>query len=259
MCIVALAWHVLDDMPLCLMSNRDEFYHRPTALLNQWQHTPIIAGQDLQSGGTWMGVTPQGRWAVLTNFRDGRDQKTYETSRGHLVQAFLESDLLPIRFAQQLEQQQQNFAGFNLFMGNADQAVYMSNRGEAPQVLANGVYVVSNGLMSEHWEKTRHLRTRFTQEFLPMLQHQTEELTLQHAAWDILEDERKVTTALLPNTGIQPEMEELLSSTFIQSPVYGTRCSNFLRMTNNEWLWLEKTQQGEHSGQIVQQQVLLNR
>ncbi|MGP4882532.1 hypothetical protein ACTXQV_64875 [Klebsiella pneumoniae] len=57
---------------------------------------------------------------------------------------------------------------------------------------------------------------------------------MQHAAWDILEDERKVTTALLPNTGIQPEMEELLSSTFIQSPVYGTRCSNFLRMTNNE-------------------------
>lgn len=259
MCIVALAWHVLDDMPLCLISNRDEFYHRPTALLHQWEHTPIIAGQDLQSGGTWMGVTPQGRWAVLTNFRDGRDKKQYETSRGHLVQAFLESDLLPIRFAQQLEQRQQNFAGFNLFMGTAEQAVYMSNRGEAPQVLANGVYVVSNGLMSDHWEKTRHLRTRFTQEFLPMHQHKTEELSLQHAAWDILEDERKVTTALLPNTGIQPEMEELLSSTFIQSPVYGTRCSNFLRMTNNEWIWLEKTQQGEHSGQIVQQQVPLNR
>ncbi|EPT7260268.1 NRDE family protein, partial [Acinetobacter baumannii 21072] len=52
MCIVALAWHVLDDMPLCLISNRDEFYHRPTALLHQWEHTPIIAGQDLQSGGT---------------------------------------------------------------------------------------------------------------------------------------------------------------------------------------------------------------
>lgn len=74
MCIVALAWHVLEDMPLCLISNRDEFYHRPTALLHQWEHTPIIAGQDLQSGGTWMGVTPQGRWAVLTNFRDGRDK-----------------------------------------------------------------------------------------------------------------------------------------------------------------------------------------
>ena len=93
-------------------------------------NTPIIAGQDLQSGGTWMGVTPQGRWAVLTNFRDGRDQNHMKLL-GALSSGFLESDLLPIRFAQQLEQQQQNFAGFNLFMGNADQAVYMSNRGEA--------------------------------------------------------------------------------------------------------------------------------
>ncbi len=50
------------------------------------------------------------------------------------------------------------------------QAVYMSNRGEAPQVLAKGVYVVSNGLMSDPWEKTARLRKRFTQEFLPMLQ-----------------------------------------------------------------------------------------
>lgn len=259
MCIVAWAWHVLDDMPLCLISNRDEFYHRPTALLHTWEQASIVAGQDLQSGGTWMGVTPQGRWAVLTNFRNGQDKQQYATSRGHLVQAFLQSDLAPIRFAQQLEARQQEYAGFNLFMGTADQAVYMSNRGEAPQVLANGVYVVSNGLMSEHWEKTKHLRTRFTQEFLPMLQQPTEESVLQHAAWDILEDERKVTTELLPNTGIHPEMEELLSSTFIQSPVYGTRCSNFLRLQHDEWLWLEKTQQGEHTGQIVQQQIPFNR
>lgn len=93
------------------------------------------------------------------------ETKTYETSRGHLVQAFLESDLLPIRFAQQLEQQQQNFAGFNLFMGNADQAVYMSNRGEAPQVLANGVYVVSNGLMSDHWENQTFTNTVYARVF----------------------------------------------------------------------------------------------
>ncbi|KAB0629598.1 NRDE family protein, partial [Burkholderia stagnalis] len=152
------------------------------------------------------------------------------TSRGHLIQSFLESELAPIRFAQQLEQQQQDYAGFNLFVGDREQAVYMSNRGEAPQVLANGVYVVSNGLMSEDWQKTQHLRKRFTQEFLPMLQQaQISEAELRHVAWDILEDERKVIADLLPDTGISTEMEALLSSTFIQSPVYGTRCSNFLR------------------------------
>ena len=253
MCIVALAWQVLQDTPLCLISNRDEFYQRPTSGLKNWQNSPIIAGQDLQSGGTWMGVTESGRWAVVTNFRDATDQKQYPTSRGHLIQRFLESDLTPIRFAQALEKQQCDYAGFNLFVGDQHQAVYMSNRGEAPQVLAQGVYVVSNGLMTEHWEKTKHLRKRFTQEFLPMLQQTTTaEAYLECAVWDILEDERKIIAELLPQTGISLEMEALLSSTFIQSPIYGTRCSNFLRMKNQTWLWQEKSQQGETQGQIIQ-------
>lgn len=252
MCIVALAWQVLEDTPLCLISNRDEFYLRPTAGLKTWENSPIIAGQDLQSGGTWMGVTKSGRWAVVTNFRDATDKKTYPTSRGHLIQAFLESDLTPIRFAQALEKRQCDYAGFNLLLGDQDQAVYMSNRGEAPQVLAKGVYVVSNGLMTEHWEKTKHLRKRFTQEFLPMLQHaDTPEADLEVTVWDILEDERKIIPELLPQTGISAEMEELLSSTFIQSPVYGTRCSNFLRMKNQTWLWQEKSQQGQTQGEVI--------
>ena len=256
MCIVAFAWHVLEDMPLCLLSNRDEFYHRPSAALHQWENSQIVAGQDLQSGGTWMGVTASGRWAIVTNFRNPRDKTQYATSRGHLIQDFLESDLAPIRFAQQLEQKQQDYAGFNLFVGDREQAVYMSNHGEAPQVLANGVYVVSNGLMSEDWEKTKHLRKRFTQEFLPMLQQpQIQESVVQTAVWDILEDERKIIPQLLPDTGISPEMEELLSSTFIQSPIYGTRCSNFLRMTAQQWQWIEKSQQGEQQGSLVEMNV----
>ena len=254
MCIVALAWRVLDETPLCLISNRDEFYQRPTQALHEWENSPIIAGQDLQSGGTWMGITVSGRWAVITNFRDGNDKNNYPTSRGHIIQHFLESELTPIRFAQELEKRQCDYAGFNLFVGDRDQAVYMSNRGEAPQVLAHGVYVVSNGLMSEDWQKTRHLRKRFTQEFLPMLQYpDMPESDLYYAVWDILEDERKIIPELLPKTGISHEMEQLLSSTFIQSPVYGTRCSNFLRMKTDEWQWLEKSQQGETAGQVVVQ------
>ncbi|EXD35941.1 MULTISPECIES: NRDE family protein [Acinetobacter] len=258
MCIVALAWQVLEQTPICLLSNRDEFYARPTTQLYQWSNLPIVAGQDLQSGGTWMGVTASGRWAVVTNFRDGQDKKTYDTSRGALVEDFLLSDLTPIRFAQQLEQKQHQYAGFNLFMGDQAQAVYMSNRGEAPQVLAKGVYVVSNGLMSEHWEKTAHLRKRFTQEFLPMLQDNANQDDIENAAWDILEDERQVIPELLPATGISPEMEQLLSSTFIQSPIYGTRCSNFLNMRNQQWNWLEKTQAGELKDQIIDLNIPLN-
>lgn len=259
MCIVALAWQVLDDMPLCLISNRDEFYQRPASQIHSWEQSPIIAGQDLQSGGTWMGVTETGRWAIVTNFRDGQDKKSYPTSRGHLIQQFLESDLAPIRFAHTLEKKQCDYAGFNLFIGDRHQAVYMSNRGEAPQVLPKGVYVTSNGLMTEHWEKTKHLRKRFTQEFLPMLQVSSiPHHEIEFSAWDILEDERKISSELLPNTGIAHDMEELLSSTFIQSPIYGTRCSNLLLMKNIEFKWFEKTQQGEQQGQIIHIQKTLN-
>ena len=259
MCIVAFAWQVLDDTPLCLISNRDEFYARPTAVLHEWSDSPIIAGQDLTSGGTWMGVTEAGRWAVITNFRDGQDRTEYPTSRGHIIQQFLASDLTPIRFAQALEKTQCDYAGFNVVFGDQQQAVYMSNRGEAPQMLAHGVYVISNGLMSEHWEKTRHLRKRFTQEFLPLLQQkELPTADLEYAVWDILEDERKIIPELLPNTGISPDMEALLSSTFIQSPNYGTRCSNFLRLKNNVWHWQEK-QQGLQQGKMVQLNILIEK
>lgn len=254
MCIVAIAWQVLDETPLCLISNRDEFYHRAASQIHEWENSPIIAGQDLQSGGTWMGITAAGRWALVTNYRDANDKKEYPTSRGHIIQQYLESELTPIRFAQELEKKQCDYAGFNLFIGTSDQAVYMSNRGESPQVLAKGLYVVSNGVLSDPWEKTKHLRKRFTQEFLPLLQlnpNAQKAYDLEYAVWDILQDERKIDLDLLPQTGISVEMEQLLSSTFIRSPIYGTRCSNYLLMKRNQWTWLEKTQQGKHQNQIV--------
>lgn len=85
MCIVAFAWQVFENMPLFLISNRDEFYHRPTQGLDYQTHFDIFAGRDLQSGGTWLGSTKSGRWAIITNYRDGRDKCTFHTSRGHIV------------------------------------------------------------------------------------------------------------------------------------------------------------------------------
>lgn len=249
MCIVAIAWRVLANTPLFLLSNRDEFYHRPTQALDYQTDNDIFAGRDLQSGGTWLGTTKTGRWAIITNYRDGTDKRQFATSRGHLVQHFLQSELLPIRFAEQLLKTQQNYAGFNLILGNREQAVYLSNRGEAPQLLANGVYVLSNGLMSDNWEKTNHLRKRFTQELLPMFQQPlalTDEI-INHS-FEILQDTRQPPIEQLPNTGVSLAWEQLLSSTFVKSENYGTRCSNVLFMTNHQLQWYEKQQHGENMG-----------
>lgn len=246
MCIVALAWQVFDNMPLFLISNRDEFKQRACEPVHLWQAYDFYAGKDLQQGGTWLGANPAGRWAVLTNYRE-INQRHYTTSRGELVQAYLCSTLSPYQFAQDVQQRQQDYAGFNLILGDQQQAVYLSNRGEAPQRLANGVYVLSNTLLSQHWHKKAHLRKRFSQELLPLLQQvvlqqQNDMMSaVRHCAWDILRDSRQLDDALLPDTGVGIAWEKQLSSIFIDTPDYGTRCSNVLFMHKQQLDWQEKS------------------
>ena len=254
MCIVALAWQTLPDTPLLLISNRDEFYARPTLPLHACND--IVAGRDKQAGGTWMGVSLSGRWAVLTNFRDGQDKEQYATSRGALVQNYLDSQMTPLQFLAHLKPSQTDYAGFNLIVGDDTQAAYMSNKGVAPTLLASGVYTLSNGLISDEWFKCTHLRMRFCQEILPLVRQNlnfdgliiTPELS--QAVWQVLEDTQKAKDDQLPNTGVDVYLERLLSSIFIQSSNYGTRVSDLLCLQNHHLTWQEKQQHGKHIGQI---------
>lgn len=263
MCIVALAWQVIENMPLFLISNRDEFKQRTSEAVHFWQEQQFYAGKDCEQGGTWLGASPSGRWAVLTNYREVNQPK-YETSRGELIPWYLQSTCSPLHFAKQLQTTQQAYAGFNLIVGDQQQAVYMSNRGEAPQCLAHGVYVLSNTLMSQHWHKKEHLRKRFSQELLPLLQQKnhpesfTQPATLmasiQPCVWDILQDARQHDEHLLPDTGVGMAWEKQLSSIFIDTPDYGTRCSNVLFFQHQQLFWQEKSylDTGEHDVRIQQ-------
>lgn len=249
MCIAILAWQLLPDCPLLLLSNRDEFYARPTQTLHQWHDAPIVGGRDVVQSGTWLGVNQKGQFGLLTNYREVADTHHKMRSRGHLVTAYLTQSVTPMQYARQVEAIQQVYAGFNLLIGNGEQLVYLSNRGEAPQALAAGVYVLSNGLLSQYWEKTARLRKRFTQELLPLVQQGDIEPYLD-MAWSLLEDERKIAPELLPDTGIAQDWEYLLSSTFINSTSYGTRCSNVLQIKHQQIKWWEKQQHGDMRGMI---------
>lgn len=259
MCIAVFAWQVLHQRPLLLLSNRDEFYQRPAQPLHGWPDEPIWAGRDGLQGGTWLGVTAAGRWAIVTNFREVGQSRDHLRSRGELISAYLTGHQSPLAFARTIQPQQQDYAGFNLIVGDRQQAVYMSNRGAAPQPLASGVYVLCNGLLSDEWEKNRRLRQRFMQEFLPLVHTDGNQIHHQLTlGWSLLEDERKVEPALLPHTGVSAEMEYLLSSPFIRSEAYGTRCSNILQLSTEDLVWWEKTQNGPLAGQVVHQQLTLS-
>ena len=245
MCIVAIAWQVFDELPLVLLSNRDEFLQRPTENLHQWSDKPIFAGRDCQSGGTWLGIyqdktgTQNGRWAAILNFRDGLQAHGDERSRGELVTEFLSSDVSPMAFARQITLQ--DYAGFNLIIGDTQQAVIVNNRGHAPTPLYSGLHVFSNGQPDEPWFKTERLRGRLRQELLPLISENSMPHYWQEIAFTVLSDIQQATAEHLPDTGMGKSIEQALSSVFIEpislaniettTPTYGTRTQSILTLT----------------------------
>ncbi len=241
MCIIALAWQILDDMPLLLLSNRDEFLDRPTLSAHQWEDMPIVAGRDEQSGGTWLGYhkgSKQKRWATVLNFRDGTPINPNHHSRGELVTDFLASKepISPMQYARQINLT--DYAGFNLIVGDNKQAVLVNNRGYPPTALHAGLHVISNGQPTEPWFKCERLRTRVTQELLPLITQGIEKKQWQKVALAILSDTMQATDDNLPNTGVPAPIEKALSSIFIEHgrlPNYGTRTQSILTLQGNEF------------------------
>lgn len=143
MCVVALARHVHPDWPLILIGNRDEFHARPAAPLAAWDDgSGIVAGRDLQAGGTWLGLhQPSGRLLVVTNVRGDLPDPAKE-SRGALVVDMLRGDgRFPAPAAEDLDR----FNAFNLFAVNGRDTQLLTNRPHrriAP--LGAGVHALAN-------------------------------------------------------------------------------------------------------------------
>lgn len=235
MCIAYLALATDPQWPLFIAANRDEFHQRPTRAAAPWPDYPhIIGGLDLQAGGTWFAVSTQGRFALLTNFRDMFPATGLEKSRGELPKQFLIQTLSAQDYIQQVAEQGHLYQGFNLIVGqwHAQKAefecYYYSNRNDTqPQALAPGNYVLSNHLLNTPWPKSQRLCER--------LQHYLSAQTPASISevYAILRDEQKAEDHLLPQTGLSLERERLLSSPFIISPDYGTRSSTVWQVSQS--------------------------
>jgi uncharacterized protein with NRDE domain len=225
MCIAYLAIGADPQWPLFIAANRDEYHSRPTRAAAPWRdHPDVIAGLDLQAGGTWLGLTRQGRFALLTNYRDTQPLQANAPSRGELVRRYLTEQTAPEQYMLQLAATQHLYNGFNLIAGNLSAAFYLGNRSPsvAPQPLLSGRYVLSNHLLDTPWPKAERLRLAL--DTFP-LQELGASLT---PVFDILKDNTQACDTTLPDTGLPLERERLLSSPFIINPRYGTRCSTVI-------------------------------
>lgn len=227
MCLIVFAWHVIPDMPLIAAGDRDEFYDRPAKPADWWEDYPqIYAGRDLQGGGTWIGVTREGRFAALTNIRAPSEMRDDAPSRGALVTNFLAGSMSPDEYVAELKTQQQEYNGFNLLIGDSKQLVWYSNRGDGDErngkALGPGIYGLSNSLLDCAWPKVVRTKAQFAS---LLCQGAPED-----AYFEMLTDTTCASDCRLPKTGVSIERERLLSAVCIESPDYGTRVSTLVKL-----------------------------
>lgn len=198
MCVVAIAWQAHPRWRLLVAGNRDEFHARASAPLAKWDDgSGIIAGRDLVSGGSWMGVSDAGRFAVVTNIRDADGPDPTKLSRGALVADWLREA--------ELSDELGRFNPFNLIVIGAGGAEYLANRpASLNQPLLDGIHGLSNAIPNEHWPRKERLISEMAA-WLGRTPAHPEKLL------DLLGDES------VPDRDTYP--------VFIRSPIYGTRCS----------------------------------
>lgn len=233
MCLIVIAWKARADLPLVVAANRDEWRDRPAEPAHWWpDHPDLLAGRDLQAGGTWMGITRQGRFAAVTNFRDPAERRSAAKSRGHLVSEFLLGRESPARFLSGLSARARDYNAFNLILGDGASLYYYGSREDEPRAIEPGVHGLSNHLLDEPWPKVVRGRMRM------------QEALTQHdpaaALFGLLSDHERVQDDALPHTGVGIEWERRLSSALISGPDYGTRASTVVTIASSGDVTLEE-------------------
>lgn len=224
MCLIAFAYKIHPVYDLVLIANRDEFYARPTREAMFWSEEgfpDLLAGKDMEAGGTWMGITQTGKWAAVTNYRDISNIKENAPSRGNLVLDYLKGNNSAQNYLENIHNKADSYNGFNLLIGEEENVYYYSNQTHKITVVQPGIYSLSNALLNTHWPKSdtakKNLQTCIANNTLD-----------KTSLFAILTDFEKAPEKKLPHTGLPAEMEKELSSIFIKTQNYGTRSSTLL-------------------------------
>jgi uncharacterized protein with NRDE domain len=220
MCVILFSVGAHSRYPLIVAANRDESYDRPAATAAFWtDHPHIFGGRDLTHGGTWLALSTRGRFAAITNYRQGVRIGAAPRSRGELTRDFLAGERDAESYLADVSRRGDDYGGYSLIAGTPERLYFSSNRGVAPHAIPPGVHGLSNRLLNEPWPKVQ-----LGMSVLESLASASESALLQ-GLFEVLADTTAAPDHLLPSTGIALERERDLSSLFIPGESYGTRAS----------------------------------
>ncbi|MBJ6138407.1 NRDE family protein [Marinobacter litoralis] len=229
MCTIVFAIGQSRQHPLVVAANRDEFYRRPTAAMDWWaadNGQEVLAGRDLESGGTWLAVSPDGRVTAVTNVREGSPEAG-RCSRGELPLNALSLPYSELKEA--LASEPGRYAGFNLVSLSPDSGWYYSNRDAHPgRQVFRGIYGLSNHLLQTPWPKLLRLRSAVGQSIDTA---HADTKALHSELISVLQDTTPAPDSQLPDTGVGLDTERFLSSPFISGEHYGTRATTVVTLS----------------------------
>jgi uncharacterized protein with NRDE domain len=240
MCLLSVSWQVSERYPLVIAGNRDEFRDRPSEDAHWWEtRPPLLAGRDAESGGTWLGMTRRGRFAIVTNFRDLKPRKG-NVSRGRLVTDFLLGRRSPAQFAKYLETVEREYAGFNLLYGDRKHLFYFSNRGIGIGELRPGTYAVSNALLNTPWPKVKQARA-------VMETAVSDDGVDTDALLALMQDRTQPPDEELPHVTLPLEQRRVIAAPFIVGRQYGTRCTTIITVRDDRQVAFMEQRYGKNS------------
>lgn len=246
MCLILFSFRAHRHFPLVVAANRDEHYSRPAAAAGFWDdHPDIYGGRDLEKGGTWMGIHTHGRFAAITNYREGRPGAVAPRSRGELVSGFLAGDTAAADYFGKAAQSVHDYNPFSMIAGDLDHLVFHSNRGTGITLVTPGIHGLSNHLLDTPWPKvtvgcaavaaTRDLEDADV---------------ISATLFAVLADRGIAQDALLPDTGIDRQRERELSPPFISGEHYGTRTSTVLLVHASGEVFVHEKRFGPHGAPL---------
>ena len=229
MCLILFAYNQHPRYKLILAANRDEFFERPTLSANYWKDDDkILGGRDLKSSGTWLGITRNGKFIAITNFRDPIVESQDHLSRGLLSKSFLLNEQPIDPFLSEISKHKDHYAGFNLLLSEDkfDSLYHYSNISDIKTPIEKGVHGLSNHLLDTPWPKVS-LGKDSLSKLIDLPKLETDDLI------ELLKNDTIAPDNALPNTGISYDLEKNLSPVFISMKGYGTRSSTVILLDYN--------------------------
>ncbi len=234
MCLIAWNWEPESHTPLLLVANRDEFYARPAKPLHWWDGGQVLAGRDMQGGGTWLGVGRSGRIAALTNYRLPVNDPRIKPTRGALVTDFLQGDLDATSYLAMLVARADDYNPFNLLVCDGQRLMGLESRSKQVISMAAGLGAVSNADFHTPWPKVTRLKSGLQAQLQARRTEMMDLLPLLRDTTLAIDDE-------LPQTGVSLELERMLSATFVTSEHYGTRACSVITLQRKKLMFIEES------------------